>query len=147
MFYSEKHFSTKNQHFVKICPKHSTLHFTYFGPALCDHRDQMSKGALEAGEESSSKWQRVCGYHPVQQSLPACLKPQIYGHGRMLLIGIVPSNLLYIWFTKSQNLNFPRLVLQLFLPNPLRPGVKSIMKMLLEQRRQAMRQLHLSDQL
>ena len=48
--------------------------------------------------------------------------------------------------TKSQNLNESRLVLQLSLPNPLNPGVKSRMKMELEQRRQAMLQLHLSDQ-
>ena len=51
-----------------------------------------------------------------------------------------------IWCTKSQNLNDSRLVLQLPLPNPLKPGVKSRMKMWLEQRRQAMLQLHLSDQ-
>ena len=31
--------------------------------------------------------------------------------------------------TKYLNLNGFRLVLQLFLPNPLKPGVKSIMKM------------------
>ena len=31
--------------------------------------------------------------------------------------------------TKSQNLNISRLVLQFSLPNPLKPGVKSIMKM------------------
>ena len=31
--------------------------------------------------------------------------------------------------TKSQNLDVPRLVLQLFLPNPLKPGVKLSMKM------------------
>ena len=48
--------------------------------------------------------------------------------------------------TKSQNLNASRLVLQLSLPNPLKPGVKSRMKMQLEQRRQAMLQLQLSDQ-
>ena len=46
--------------------------------------------------------------------------------------------------TKSQNLNDSGLVLQSHLPNPLKPGVKSRMKMLLEQRRQAMLQLHLS---
>ena len=45
----------------------------------------------------------------------------------------------------SPNLNVSRLVLQLSLPNPLKPGVKSRMTMLLEQRRQAMLQLHLSD--
>ena len=47
---------------------------------------------------------------------------------------------------KSQNWNVSSLVLQLSLPNPLEPGVRSIMKMLLEQRRQAMLQLHLNDQ-
>ena len=46
--------------------------------------------------------------------------------------------------TKSQNLN--DLFLPLSLSNPLKSGVKSRMKMLLEQRRQAMLQLHLSDQ-
>ena len=49
--------------------------------------------------------------------------------------------------TKSQHLNVTRFVLQLSLPNPLKPGVKSRMKMWLEQRRQEMLQLHLSDQL
>ena len=47
--------------------------------------------------------------------------------------------------TQSQNINVSRLVLQLSLPNPLKPGVKLKTKMLLEQRRQAMVQLHLSD--
>ena len=48
--------------------------------------------------------------------------------------------------TKIQNVNDYRLVLQLSLPNPLNPGLKSRMKMQLEQRRQAMLQLHLSHQ-
>ena len=48
--------------------------------------------------------------------------------------------------TKSQHLNVSHLVLQLSLLNPLKPGVKSRMKMYLEQRRQSMLQLHLSDQ-
>ena len=48
--------------------------------------------------------------------------------------------------TNSQYFNNSRFVLQLSLPNPLKPGVKSRMKMWLEQRRQAMFQLHLSDQ-
>ena len=47
--------------------------------------------------------------------------------------------------TKYQSLNDSRLMLQLPLPNPLKPGVMSRMKVLLEQRRQAMLQLHLSD--
>ena len=48
--------------------------------------------------------------------------------------------------TKSQTLHVSRLVLHLSLPNPLKPNVTSIMKMYLDQRRQAMLQLHLSDQ-
>ena len=47
--------------------------------------------------------------------------------------------------TKSQHLKDPRTVLWLSLSNPLKPDVKSRMKMLLEQRRQVMLQLHLSD--
>ena len=52
----------------------------------------------------------------------------------------------YIRHNKSHNLKVSRLVLQLSLPNQLKPGVKSRMKMELEQRRQAIVQLHLSDQ-
>ena len=48
--------------------------------------------------------------------------------------------------TKFQNVNVSRLVLQLYLPNPLKPGVKWKMKMRLEQRRQKMLQLHLNEQ-
>ena len=51
-----------------------------------------------------------------------------------------------IGHTKSHNLNVSLLILQLSLPDPLKPGIKSRMKMYLEQRRQAMLQLHLSDQ-
>ena len=47
---------------------------------------------------------------------------------------------------KSQNLNVFRIFLQLFLPNPLKSGVKSGMRMYLEQHRKAMFQLHLSDE-
>ena len=47
--------------------------------------------------------------------------------------------------TKSQSLNICSLILQLSLCNVLKLGVKSKMKMWLEQRRQAMLQLHLSD--
>ena len=46
---------------------------------------------------------------------------------------------------KSQNLNVSRLVLQLSLCITWKPGVESRMKMELEQRRQAMLQLYLSD--
>ena len=34
-----------------------------------------------------------------------------------------------IGYTKSQNLNDSRLILKLYLPNPLKPGVKSSMEM------------------
>ena len=44
------------------------------------------------------------------------------------------------------NLNISLLVWQLSLPNPLQPDVKLRMKIQLEQCRQAMLQLHLSDQ-
>ena len=48
--------------------------------------------------------------------------------------------------TKYQNSNVFRLVWQFSLPNPLKPGVNSMLKMWLEQHRQAILQLHLSDQ-
>ena len=48
--------------------------------------------------------------------------------------------------TKSQSITVSRLVLHLSSPNLLKPCVKSKMKMQLEQRRQALLQLHLSDQ-
>ena len=48
--------------------------------------------------------------------------------------------------TQSKNINVSRLVLQLSLPNLLKPGVKLRMTMYLEQRRQARLQLHLNDQ-
>ena len=48
--------------------------------------------------------------------------------------------------TKCKNLNVSHLSLQLSLRNILKPSVKWKMKMLLEQRPQAMLQLHLSDQ-
>ena len=44
--------------------------------------------------------------------------------------------------TKSQNLNVSRLILELSLPNPLKSGVMSRMKTQLDQRWQAMLQLH-----
>ena len=47
--------------------------------------------------------------------------------------------------TQSQNFSDFRVALQLSLADPLKPGVKSRMKMWLEQRQQAMLQLHLSD--
>ena len=65
--------------------------------------------------------------------------------------------MLHIWYimycktssisrTKFQNLNVSCILMQLSSLDPLKPGVKLRMKMLLEQRRQAMLQLHLSYQ-
>ena len=48
--------------------------------------------------------------------------------------------------TKSQSLNVSCILAQLSSLNPLKPAVELRMKMLLEQRRQAMLQLHLSYQ-
>ena len=48
--------------------------------------------------------------------------------------------------TKFQNLIVSSILMQLFSLNLLKPGIKLRMKMLLEQRRQAMLQLHLSYQ-
>ena len=48
--------------------------------------------------------------------------------------------------TESQNLNVSRPVLQLYLHNPLNPRIKTRMKIQMEQFRQALLQLNLSDQ-
>ena len=70
----------------------------------------------------------------------------------MVLISLeIPGSTNYrqisnIRHTKSKHLNVSRLTLQLSLPHAFKPGVKSRMKMWLEQRRQVMLQLHLSDQ-
>ena len=45
--------------------------------------------------------------------------------------------------TRPQHINVSRLLLQLSVPNPVKPSVKPRMKMWLEHRRQAMLQLHL----
>ena len=50
----------------------------------------------------------------------------------------------YIRRTESQNVNVSRLILQLSLPNPLKPGAKSLIK--IQQRRQPVFQPHLGDQ-
>ena len=48
--------------------------------------------------------------------------------------------------SQSQNLNVSHLLLQFSLPNPLKPDIKSRMKMYLEQHPQVMLHLHLSYQ-
>ena len=52
-------------------------------------------------------------------------------HGGRALLAGYPRNIRH---TKSQNLNVSLLVLQLSLPNPLKPGTKSKLKMQLDRR-------------
>ena len=49
------------------------------------------------------------------------------GLGGYIWLGVI-HQISNIRSTKSQNLNVSRLVLKLFLPNPLKPGVASRMK-------------------
>ena len=77
--------------------------------------------------------------------------PRRYAHGTYFVVLCCGMVLVYcktsnIWCTKSQDLNVSYFALQLSLPNPLKPGVKSRMKLWLEQGRQAMLQLHLNEQ-
>ena len=69
-------------------------------------------------------------------------------HGTRVSVPLDLPQTSIIRCNKSPNLNVSHLVLHLSLPvpNPLNPGVKLRMKMQLEQRWQAMIQLHLSDQ-
>ena len=86
-----------------------------------------------------------CGYY-VQLLL------QWHGHPfqqKRFVTGI-PSHIYHrisnIRRTEFEKLSVPRFVMQLYLPNSLILCAGSRVKMLLEQRRQAMLQLHLSDQ-
>ena len=60
----------------------------------------------------------------VSQNVPSGLTVSMYKSGLFTY-----RQILNIRCTKSQNLNVSRLTLQLSLPNPLKPGVKSKMKM------------------
>ena len=64
----------------------------------------------------------------------------------LLLPGSTSRQISSITHTKSKHLNVSSLLLQLPLPNPLKLGVKTRMKMQLVQRRQAILPIHLSDQ-
>ena len=84
----------------------------------------------------SLDWRRLCS-----QNQKLCV------HSRLGVVNVdidIYRKVSNIRRTKCHNLNDSRLVLQLSVPNPLKPSVKSIMKMSFEQRRQAMLQLHLS---
>ena len=78
--------------------------------------------------------------HPEAYKLGFCLLP-VDMHTRWHTVTSHATK----YTVKSQNLSDYHLVLQLSLPSPFKPGVKSRMKMELEQRRQAMLQLHQSD--
>ena len=62
-------------------------------------------------------------------------RPNGYGHNAEIKTYYHQTS--NISHTLQQNFNASRLVLQLSLPNPLKPGNKSRMKMYLEHRRQA----------
>ena len=82
---------------------------------------------------SSAKWRPFClGLIVFKSSHLAWCKPCRIGR---ISIDQLPLHLSYVYHktsnirrTKSQNLNDPHLVLQLSLPNPMKPGVKSRMK-------------------
>ena len=80
-------------------------------------------------------------YHPCMSAL-AVIRQTNESGADMPGIYHQTSNICH---TESQDLHVFRFVLQLSLCNLLKHGVKSRMKMQLEQRRQAMLQLHLSD--
>ena len=88
-------------------------------------------------------------YHVVNHATPRFLR----GLFSDTVYGLVTTPHIIKWIYRkisdirratSPNLNTSRLVLQLSLSNPMKPGVKLRMKML-EQRRQAMLQQHQSD--
>ena len=81
--------------------------------------------------------------HP-KYHFQVCHAPRIQGYVKLHYPIINQS---YVCQYKAhQNPNVSHLLLQLSLPNPLKPGVKSRVKISLEQCRQVMLQLHLSDQ-
>ena len=91
----------------------------------------------------------VCSarYTPVRNSaqMTVQLKFSRSGSGSWFCRKDIYREISNIRRTKSQTINDSHLVLKSPLPNPLKLGVKSRMKIELEQRRQAMLQLHLSD--
>ena len=95
------------------------------------------------GNSPTTKW--IKSYSD-RLNIPPTTQPQSPTSTHAFLYFYVYRQTSKIKWAKSQNLNVSRLVLQLSLLIPLKPGVQSRMKMKLEQRRQAMLQLHLSDQ-
>ena len=96
-----------------------------------------------------SAWHVKCNVYFFYRQRPlhytACIQANLAIQGALVSATIVLAycEISNITRTKLQNWNDSHLVLQLFLPNPLKPVIKSIIKMLLEQRRQALLQLHL----
>ena len=104
---------------------------------------------------------KLPGHHSQQMAIYIQTPQQIHVHNVSFTLGFrknmhklrigARDTIIYhktsnIRHTKSKKLKVSRLVFQLSLPYPLKSGVKSRMKMWLEQRRQALLQLHLSDQ-
>ena len=96
-------------------------------------------------------WRRT-GNKPLPEPMMNQFTDPCMRHQASICQVIVPCDISVIYRkisnirrTKSPNLNVSSLVLQLSLHNPMQPGVKSRMKMKMEQRRQAMLQLHPSD--
>ena len=75
---------------------------------------------------SQSQVTRITPYRMVINCVFQSLLPSL---SSALLFGIDYRKIHNISHTKSPNLNVSRLVLQLPLPNPMKPGVKSRMKM------------------
>ena len=88
---------------------------------------------------------RDIGIH-ASHKMSLCANKQIRAAMYPITCKSIYRKISYLRRTKFQNLNASRLGLQLSLCNILTPGVMPIMKMWLEQHRQAMLQLHLSDQ-
>ena len=96
------------------------------------------------------QWQFILQYRHAKKYL---INTTTGSYTSGVAVPAIPEQVTYrkisnIWRNKFQNLNISRLVLQLSLLDQLKPveNFKSRMKMYLEQRRQAMLQLHLSDQ-
>ena len=106
--------------FIGCCTICMLCNINYVIPIQCGFRinvvDGLSLGTRNILESS------VCNHHYIMM------------HAGQLNSGSVPvTNLLYrklsnIRRTKSQHLNDSRLILQMSLPNPLKPGVKLRMK-------------------
>ena len=75
-------------------------------------------------------YQQLCCESVSFETNPTAHQPIIARNERLVIVSNTNYCKIYnISRTKSPNLNVSRLVLQLSLPNPMKPGVKSRMKM------------------